>query len=156
MKSNLSADPDYNLWVLLHQARDAIFRARDKELSQYGITTMQSAVLFIITALGGEATATEISRWLSREPHSVSGLLARMEREGLVRKVKDLVKKSQVNVTLTAKGRQAHSESLKRESLRGIMSCLTEEERQQLVSSLKQLRDKALGSLTKVRKLPFP
>ena len=156
MKSNLSADLDYNLWVVLHQAKDAIFRARDKELSQYGITTMQAAALFIINAIGEEATPSEIARWLSREPHSVSGLLTRMEREGLVRTVKSLGKKNRVNVTLTEKGRQAYSESLKRESLQEIMSCLTEEERQQLASSLEQLRDKALRNVAEARKPPFP
>ena len=34
MNASLSTDKDYNLWVLLHQARDAVFKARDKELSQ--------------------------------------------------------------------------------------------------------------------------
>ncbi len=28
MNASLSADKDYNLWVLLHQARDAVFKAR--------------------------------------------------------------------------------------------------------------------------------
>ncbi len=42
MKNNSSRDEDYNLWVLLHQAKDAVFKAREKELSQYGITTMEA------------------------------------------------------------------------------------------------------------------
>ena len=48
MNAALSTDHDYNTWILLHQARDAGFKAREKELVQYGITTMEAGALFII------------------------------------------------------------------------------------------------------------
>lgn len=156
MNTHLSADEDYSLWVLLHQARDVIFRARENELRQYDVTTMQAAVLFVIDAIEGKATPTEISRWLLREPHTVSVLLTRMEKEGLVSKAKDPGKKGLVNVTLTEKGRQVLSQSMKRESIRKVMSCLSDEEREQLRSSLEKLRDNGLNNMTTVRKVPFP
>ena len=156
MKNGLFRDQDYNLWVLLHQVRGLIFRARETELNQYGITTMQAAVLFVLEALGGKSTPTEISKWLIREPNSVSSILVRMEKEGLLSKAKDLEKKSQVNVELTEKGRRAYSQSEKRESIREIMSCLSKEERRQLRSLLEKLREKALQSSTPVRKINFP
>ena len=56
---------DRQLQVLLFQARDAIFRAREQELSQYGISTVQAAVLFIIQKIGHRATPAEISRGCS-------------------------------------------------------------------------------------------
>ena len=107
-------DQDYRLWVLLHQTRDAVHIARKKELGRFEISTIQAAALFIIQAIGEQATPAEISRWLFRKPHSVSGLLNRMEKEGLVKKTKDLDKKNLVRVTLTEKGRQAYNHSLKR------------------------------------------
>jgi DNA-binding MarR family transcriptional regulator len=144
MKNYSATDQDYNLWILLAQTRDAILKARQKELDQYGISTSQAAVLFVIQAIGDRATPAEISRWLFREPHSVSTLLSRMEKQGLVRKVKDLDRKNLVRVVITEKGREAYYQSTKRESIRGIMSSLSEEERQQLTSSLRKLRDEAL------------
>ena len=156
MKNYSFVDQDYELWVLLHQPRDAVFKAREKELSPYGISTMQAAVLFIILAIGNEATPTEISRWLFREPHSVSNRLSRMEKEGLVTKVKDLHRKSLVRVALTEKGRQAYYQSAKRESIHQTMSSLSEEERQQLRSYLVKLRDQALKQLIRDLKPPFP
>ena len=156
MENNISEDKDYNLWVLLHQAKDAIYSAREKELDQYGISPMQAGVLFIINAIGGKAKIAEISRWVFREPHSVSGILNRMEKKGLVRKAEESGKKPRVSFTITAKGKKAFSESLKRESIREIMSCLSEEEHQQLTSSLKKLRDKALTKSITIGKLPFP
>ena len=159
MENDVLEDQDYKLWVRLHQARDVIFRARDKELSRYSITAMQAAVLFIVKALKateGEATPGKVSRWLLREPHTVSRILTRMENEGLVSKIRGSGKKNKINVTLTEKGEQAYRQSLKRESIKEIMSCLSEEERQQLDSSLEKLRDKALEKLSAPSKVPFP
>ena len=79
-----------------------------------------------------------------------------MEKQGLVNKIRNSDKKNEVILTLTEKGEQAHRQSLKRESIKEIMSCLSEEERQQLDSSLEKLTDKGLEKLHEVNKVPFP
>lgn len=143
-------DQDYRLWVLLNQVRDAILKARQKELNQYNISATQAATLLAIEAIGLKATATEISRRLFLKPHSVAGqagILSRMEKKGLVRRLKDLDRKNLVRVVLTEKGREAYYQSTKQESIRQIVSSLSEEERQQLTSCLHTLRDKALAFL---------
>ena len=142
-----STDQDYRLWVLLNQVRDAVLKARQKELNQYNISASQAAVLLVIEAIGPKATPAEISRRVFRKPHSVSGILSRMEKKGLVRRLKDLDRKNLTRVVFTEKGREAYYQSTKRESIRQIMSSLPEEERKQLTSSLETLRDKALGFL---------
>ncbi len=155
MENHLLENRDYNLWVRLHQARDVIFRARDKELSRYSITPMQAAVLFIVKVLKateGEATPGKVSRWLLREPHTISRIVTRMEDEGLVSKIRGSGKKNEINITLTEKGEQAYRQSSKRESIREIMSCLSEEERQQLDSSLEKLRNRGSKTLTRQAK----
>ena len=156
MSRYLATDHDYNLWVLLRQTRDAIIKARARELQQYGISSIQAAVLFTIQAIGDSATPAEISRRLIREPHSVSELLSRMEREGLIKRVKDLPRKNQVRVLITDKGRQAYEQSTEREAIHRIMSVLSEEEHQQLRSCLEKLRDEALRQVGIRHKPPFP
>ena len=157
MKDLPSADEDYSLWALLGQAADATLRARQRELDRYGISAAQVAALFVIQAIGEKATPAEITRWLLRESHTVTELLSRMEREGLVTKTKDLERKNMVRVSITEKGRQAYQQSTKRKSIHKVMSSLSEEERQQLRSYLERLRNKALGELTAERaKPPFP
>ena len=156
MENSLSVDKDYALWVLLLQAKDTVFKAREKELSQYGISPEQAGVLFIIHTIGNTATPAEISRWLLRKHHTVLGILGRMEKAGLVRKTKDPERKNLVRVTLTEKGQQAYYQSTRIESIREIMSSLSKEERQQLSSCLQTLRDKALKGLGMDQKPPFP
>jgi DNA-binding MarR family transcriptional regulator len=143
MENLSSADEVYNLWLLFIKARRAVFKAREKELSQYGITPEQAGILFVVKHIGSRATPAEISRLTIREPHTVSGLVDRLEKAGLVKKVHDLDKKNLVRVAITEKGEQAYHHSTKRESIHHAMSSLSEEERQQLRSSLQKLFDKA-------------
>ena len=155
MRNYLSVDKDYTLWGLLIQAKDMVFKAREKELRQYGISPEEAAVLSIVHFLGDRAMPAEISRWLLRKPHTVSGILSRMEKKGLVRKTKDLHKRNLVRISLTGKGEQAYNQSTNIESIHQIMSSLSEDERQQLGSYLKTLRDKALKQLG-IDQPPFP
>ena len=156
MENSLSMDKDYNLWVLLLQAKDTVFKAREKELSQYGISPEQAGVLFILQVLGNKATPSDISRWLLRQHHTVLGILGRMEKKQLIRKTKDPERKNLVRVTLTEKGQQAYYQSTRIESIHEIMSSLSEEEREQLSSCLQTLRDKALKGFGIDQKPPFP
>ncbi|MFC2039222.1 MarR family winged helix-turn-helix transcriptional regulator [Chloroflexota bacterium] len=150
-----SADGDYELWVLLHQTKDAIYKAREKELRQFGLSPVTAAALLVVESIDGPATPNEIARWLSRKSHTVFGLVSRMEKEGLVTRTKDLEKKNLVRVALTEKGRQALRLSMERLVIHHIFSSLSEGQRQQLTPCLSVLLDKALDQLGMERKLPF-
>lgn len=160
MENHLSSDQYYNTWVLLRQTRDAIFRAREKELTPYGISTREAGVLFVIQAIGKEATPAEISRWLFREPHTVSALISRMEKKGLIRKANDFPRKNWIRVRLTDKGKEAYNNSTKRQSLHKVLSAFSDEELKQLSSYLMTLRGEAIKELRKEPRidytLPFP
>jgi DNA-binding MarR family transcriptional regulator len=153
--TKIDADEHYDLWVLLSQARDALYKARRKELNKYNINPRQSAVLFIIQAIGDNATATEIARYLFRETNTTYELLLRMEKEKLIKGIKSRNKAGRVSYKLTPKGLKAYNHSLERESIREIISSLTREDRAQLKSHLRKLRDAALRLLA-TKELPFP
>ena len=155
MKNNSSVDKDYSLWVLLHQTTDAALRARQKELDQFDISVIEVGVLVAIQTIGKEATPSEISRRIFREPHSVSALLNRMEKKGLVKRTQDLDRKNLVRVSITEKGRQAYDKSTGRKSIHNIISSLSEEERRQLRSCLEKLRIESFKGLV-VEHIPPP
>ena len=156
MSEVAAADRDYQLWMLLDQVATLILNARDQELSQYGTTAMQAGVLFVTTRVGKETTPAEISRWILRKPSSVTGILDRMERAGLIKRSKDLPRRNLVRITLTDKGQKAYKQSLKRDTIRRIMSTLSEEEQQQLAALLEKLRAKAAKVAGVKHKIPFP
>ena len=147
MQDVLDEDEAANLWLLLRRASYAALKARAKELHQYGISSANGGVLFIVHKLGQQATPAEISRQIFREPHSVSGLLKRMEKDGLIRRIKDLNKKNMIRIEMTEKGREIYKQVSKRETVHRIISALSEEERQQLSRCLTKIREKALEEL---------
>ena len=122
-------------------------KARDKELRNTGISHVQRSVLFSVNIIGNKATPAELARWLFREPHSMSELLSRMEKAGLIKKVKDLEKKNLVRIVLTDKGCEAYKLSTRHDSINNILSCLSPEELQQFGEYLHRIRGKALSEL---------
>lgn len=155
MKNFPSMGEDYELWLLLAQTRQLMLKAWQKELNQYNISARHISVLHVIQAIGHRATPAEISRWLYSEPHSVSELLSRMEKQGLVRKVKDLEAKNQVRIVVTGKGREICYQVAELEIVRNMISSLSEEERQQLRLHLLKLRHKALKELGIQVEVPY-
>ena len=154
-----SADRDYELWVLLHQARDAVFRVRENELASVGLTAMQAAVLFIIKSIEGPAVPAEIARWIFREHHTVSGLLNRMEKEGLVKKTKGRPQRNMITVEITEKGEQAYTRSRELKSVHRIMSGLSAGDKTSLRRCLQTTRNRALIAFNESKKtdaFPFP
>lgn len=140
----INDDDDYNLIALINQTGHAFTLARTRELAKNGLSMMRAAVLLVLQVRDNNATPTEISQWLLREPHTISALLDRMERDGLIRRYRDLHKRNTVRVAMTEKGRNAYQESLERETFHSVMSVLTTEEREQLRNVMTKLWLRAL------------
>ena len=74
----------------------------------------------------------EIARWMLREPQTITSIINRMVKKGLIRKTRDARRKNVIRLSLTEKGEKAYELSIKRESFHRIMSTLTEGKRQML------------------------
>jgi DNA-binding MarR family transcriptional regulator len=145
------------LWLLLRQANNLIYKAIERELRQLGSSTYaQATVMWIVKAIGDEATPAEISRWLVREPHAMSMLLSQMEGQGLVRKTKDLEKKNMVRISLTEKGEEALHRAQRSETISRVMSCFSYEEQDCLRGYLLTLRSKVLEELGVEHEMALP
>lgn len=138
---------ELSLWELLALTRQVMFKVRTKEVGVHGISATKGYILSAIDDLRGQATPSTIAQWHFREQHTISEVLTRMEKEGLVRKRRDLKKKSMVRIELTEKGRDLEHKSDKRYSVHRIMSSLNNEQRQQLKHCLQILLDSSLKEL---------
>jgi DNA-binding MarR family transcriptional regulator len=150
------SDEDHDLWILLTHARYAIYRAREKELHRYGVSPEQVGVLFIVQALGNRATPSEISRYILRQPHTVSALIERMAEKGFVTKMHDLDKKNLVRVSLTEKGQKVYEHSTKRGPIHRIMATLSSDERVLLKNVLQKLHTQARKEIGLDREIDLP
>lgn len=145
MKRFPSSDRDYSLYALFGITRRAILRAIAKELHPYGVSPRQSALMSMIEVLGDESTPSQIAWWLLLEVHSVSESLTRLEKRGLIRRIKK--EKGRVVVEMTDEGQQLHQKSNKRDSLHRIMSSLTAEQRKELNDLMQILRNAAVAEI---------
>ncbi|MEW6142442.1 MAG: MarR family transcriptional regulator [Chloroflexota bacterium] len=137
----------FYLWTLIRNISHLIGKIRDRELSQYGLTVMQSAALYMVNAYGERATPANIARALFRETTTVSNLLIRMEQQGLVKRIEDRRRRGQIKVVLTRAGERALRDSRQRESIKRIMSQLDNGQIQRLRADLGELRKVALQEL---------
>ena len=137
------SDADHDMWLLLTHTRYAVYRAREKELQRYGVSPEQVGVLFIVQALGNRATPSEISRYIMRQPHTVSALIERMEAKGFVKRIHDLDKRNLVRVSMTDKGQRIYETSTKRGPIHRIMAVLSDDERTQLRLLLEKVHSQA-------------
>jgi DNA-binding MarR family transcriptional regulator len=145
-------DKEYDLWILLSRVYHLIAMLRKLELSKYEILPVQSYILFVIKALGNETTPTNISEYVYQQRSSISDILNRIVKQGLIKKTNKASGNKRVIVTLTAKGEKALKLSKNREYLHKVMSSLTEEEKQQLESAMEILRDAAINELAITQK----
>ena len=157
MAQQIKADKDTTLLTLLLQVADIFIKIRERELLSLNLSATSAAILFLVDAMGKDVTPAKISRMLLREPHSISGILMRMEKQGLIKRAKNMERKNLIRVTLTSKGENALKQAMKKEGVKHLTSNLTEDQRKQLKASLANLKDTGMKQLNLSPKaLPWP
>ncbi len=124
---------------LIGRARHFFVAVREKELSPYHISPPQAHILNIINNLGNKATLAELAERTDRIINTLSIQMTKLEKAGLVKKIRDTPKSNKLRFELTEKGLYVCKKIKKTRSLTVIMSALTEEERQQLIPLLEKI-----------------
>jgi DNA-binding MarR family transcriptional regulator len=135
----------FDLWVILDSAHFAISRSRFLEIAQFGLTPEKAQILHIIQSNGGALPQTRLSDFTMRQHHSVSSLINRMIKEGLLKKVKYPGERT-FTVLTTKKGKDSYNK-LTRVSIDMTFSSLSTEDKQKLFSLLDRLLEKSRGLL---------
>ena len=146
-KNHANEYKNVDLWMLLGRTYRLIAEFQDAESKEFGISRHQTYILFIILALGNNVTATDISYHTHRKKNTVSEILNRMVKNGLVKKGRDPDVKSRKRISLTKKGFQAYERSKFSHSIDKVISVLSEEKHKQLQSCLEILLDAVVKEL---------
>jgi len=145
------SDQDYNLFLLMHLALNAVSKARHYQVTGMGITHTEFLLLYTVSALGGSATPAEISRWMMRKPPTTSGLLNRMERNGLIKRRGHTKNRKLRKVVITRKGKEAYERAAQNDVMHTIMACLSEAEFKRLWALLEKLKDTSESLAQEIR-----
>ncbi|MCK5434703.1 MAG: winged helix-turn-helix transcriptional regulator [Dehalococcoidales bacterium] len=140
---------DKGAWILLRQAYNLIFRCEDRVFGAYNLSTEQHTVLMTVKNISGPVRITDIARWLDRSVNSVSMIIDRMVKAGLVKRTRDRKDRRTVFVTLTNKAEEAYVPATTAgwELVQEILSPLSNEDKRTLIRLLETIRDKTYDYL---------
>ena len=157
MALQIKADKDYTLLTSLLQVADILFKIRERELLPQNLSATAAAILFLVEAMGEDVTPAKITRMLMREPHSISGILMRMEKHGLIKRTKNMERKNYIRITLTAKGERVLKQAMKQTITAQVLSNLSAVQQKQLKTTLTALKEAGMKELhLSPKALPWP
>ncbi len=131
-------DVDFPLWRLLDHTRYMIFRLREIELARFNLTPEQAFVLDIIHTSGGSTTINRIVEMSQHKHNSISALVDRMAKQGLLKKNRTRRDRRAYRILSTPKG-EGLLEKVPRDSICRSLACLKSLEKKQLASLLTRL-----------------
>jgi DNA-binding MarR family transcriptional regulator len=136
------------LWLLLRRIGDTLMRCQDLIFSKYGLTTEQWGLLTAIKSRG-PLRPSDLANILERTPNSMSMLIDRMVKAGLVRRTRDRKDRRVVTVSMTEKGRTAVEPAIPAgwEFIHAVLSPLSGDERRDLANMLETVKCKLVAYL---------
>jgi len=138
------------LWLLLHRVRDVLVLCEDSIFREFGLTTEQFSVLAVVKSRGGSLRPTDLALILERSPNSISMLVDRMVKAGLVRRTRDRSDRRIVHVSLTTKGENALKPATPTgwEFIQKILSPIPDKDKHTLANLLETIKCELRGYIT--------
>ena len=136
------------LWLLLPRVGDALAACQDLVFNKYGITTEQWRVLVCIKSRG-PLRPIDLASMLERGPNTLSQLVDRMAKAGLVRRTRDRKDRRTVFVSMTDKGKEAVEPAVPAgwEFIHKLLSPLSYDDQRALASMLDTIKCELAGYL---------
>ena len=147
-------DPKIAAYGLLDSTRDLIFKAIEMELAQYQMSAPQVKVLDTLVRSDGELTLRQLSESTVKELNSVSALVTRMVKKGLVKKIKK-PDDGKIYIVITETGKDVFENTVTEKSIHLIFETLSDSEVIQLRTLLSKLHNRARTLLGLDYKPPF-
>ena len=143
--------PQLAAWMLLHQTYNSISRCEDQFFDKIDMTAQQHGVLMTIKYIGCPRTPTRIAEWVDKHLNTVSPILERMEKNGLIKKVRDTKDRRLYIIAMTEKGEKYLNDSTPKAAalVKNILECLSEEELRMLERLLEKVRLQAMKQCRK-------
>ncbi len=136
-------------WVLLRQVPNLVSRCEDQVFGKHGLTTERHAVLMAIRQIDSPVRPTDVARWLDLSVNSVSMIIDRMVKAGLVKRTRDRKDRRTVFLTATEKAEKAYVKASAAgwELIQEVLNPLSDKDKRTLIKLLETLRDKTYDYL---------
>jgi len=140
---------DWRLWREVYQTYTRFKICLDQVFAEQGLTSEQYQVLAATKYLDAPVRITDIAQWLERSTNSVSMIVDRMVKAGLLRRVRDRGDRRVVNVFLTTKGEKGFGPAsvAARKAARQIILSLSDKDKHAFVTLSDMINYKLLQYL---------
>jgi len=137
------------VWLLCHQCHNLVIRCEEVLFSNNGVTPEQHAVLMAIKYINDPVKPTDVARWIDRRPNNISLITERMEKAGLINRIRDLPDRRSIRLVMTKKGEKIlRQATISRWNLvRNILSDFSPDELQLLSGLMERVRERAFHYL---------
>ena len=128
------------LWLLFRRVGDKFAVCQDLVYGKYGLTSEKFGLLAAIKSRG-PLRPTDLAKLLERTPNSMSMLIDRMVKAGLVRRTRDRKDRRVVTVSMTEKGRTMVEPAIPAgwELVHELLSSLSDDEQRDLADLLEKV-----------------
>ena len=130
---------------------EVLARLFEVELRRYDATLIRFNIMSTLFKNGGEMTPSEIAESVFREKNSITAAINTMERQGVVRREPSPNDRRSVKVVITDKGWKEANQlnPVAQEISRGVLSCMDKEQIENLVETMRTLRESLLPRLAR-------
>lgn len=137
-------DPVQGAWSLLQLTNDSTVKCAESAFAKVKLTPQQFAVLAAIKNIGDPVLPTDVAKWLDRNTNTITLIIDRMEKDGLVSRVRDLKDRRALRLLISPRGQKLYDQAVKpaRELPKAILSVLSAEELKTLIQTLEKIRQK--------------
>ena len=142
MEDQTSLDLNFNIWILIGDLHHKMIQIRQHEVRRYNIPIRQLNIIRLIDELGPGARLSEIAKRLQRKSDVISRQSVNMEKDGLIKRIKDTPKSRLLRLELTDKGREMLKIKKYSDCMNLSLSDFTIEDRQELYSVLSRMYTK--------------
>ena len=144
--------------LLLYQAETTLSKLVERSLLEFGLSTPQMLLLGALYWDGRALVPRRIRNTLVVEAQSLTGLIDRLEAQGLAQRLSHPKDRRKIRVQITPKGRKRYEEAAAHsdKTLETFFKSLTIRERQQLRTAMFKLRGAGYQSLGLAHKAAYP
>jgi DNA-binding MarR family transcriptional regulator len=130
---------------------EVLERYLEVELKNYRVSLIRFNIMSALFKNGGEMTPSEIAAVAFREKNSITAVLNTMEKQGVVRREPSTDDRRSVKVVITEKGWQEANRlnPVVQELSRTALSCLEKKNVEELVETMRTLRESLLPRITR-------
>ena len=110
---NLTKNINVQAWNKFRRTFDSVVKCEESSFAKVGLPPQQFYVLSAIKLIHPPVTSTDVARWLDRNPNTITLIIDRMQKDGLVNRARNLKDRRACSLTITEKGQEMYEKALK-------------------------------------------